>query len=398
MSQSQRSSAGRWIWSFLILAVVSLLFAVGWRRGFELVMGPPPSDPVEARRTARVVDTDPELDPELVAAQFEPDLEMEDEADEVEPLLAFDGERRPRREPVDGIDDDLEEVATVISAGYEEDAATTARDGRKDHSGKAAAGGSGKTAVIAGRNTETSSAAAGEETTTSARGTPLLKISEIDALEARGELIEAQLALSRWYWRVPAERERLMPRLNKLAQSLYFSPQPHFYEPYVVKSGDQLRVVSQQYKLSWEYLAKLNRVDARKIRMGQRLKVVPGPFAAMVTLGRYELVLHLNGSFVKSYRVGIGKDGTTPVGTFTVKNKMADPTYYGPEGVISHDDPTNPLGERWIDIGDSYGIHGTIDPDSIGKSESRGCIRLLNSDAEEVYDFLVIGSEVKIQR
>jgi hypothetical protein len=92
------------------------------------------------------------------------------------------------------------------------------------------------------------------------------------------------------------------------------------------------------------------------------------------------------------------KDGTTPLGTFTVRNKMVDPTYYGPEGVIAHDDPRNPLGERWIDIGDGYGIHGTIEPASIGRNESRGCIRLLNSDVEEVYDFLVVGSEVKIER
>jgi len=183
-----------------------------------------------------------------------------------------------------------------------------------------------------------------------------------------------------------------------MAQALYFSPQPMYYEPYVVKAGDQLRVVGQRYKLSWEYIARLNQVDARKIRMGQKLKIVPGPFAAAIFLDRYELVVHQNGSFVKSYRVGVGKDGTTPLGTFTVKNKMVDPTYYGPEGVIAHDDPNNPLGERWIDIGDGYGIHGTIEPASIGKNESRGCIRMLNSEVEEVYDFLVIGSEVKIQK
>jgi lipoprotein-anchoring transpeptidase ErfK/SrfK len=132
--------------------------------------------------------------------------------------------------------------------------------------------------------------------------------------------------------------------------------------------------------------------------MGQKLKIVPGPFAAIIFLDRYELVVHQDGSFVKSYRVGVGKDGATPLGDFTVKNKMIDPTYYGPEGVLPHDDPNNPLGKRWIDIGDSYGIHGTIDPASIGKNESRGCIRMLNSDVEEVYDFLVIGSEVKIQK
>ena len=77
--------------------------------------------------------------------------------------------------------------------------------------------------------------------------------------------------------------------------------------------------------------------------------------------------------------------------------KLVDPTYYGPDGVIAHDDPANPLGERWIDIGNSYGIHGTIDPASIGKSESQGCIRLHNDDVEAVYDLLTIGSEVVIR-
>ena len=54
--------------------------------------------------------------------------------------------------------------------------------------------------------------------------------------------------------------------------------------------------------------------------------------------------------------------------------------------------------QRWIDLGDSYGIHGTIDPDSIGKAASRGCIRLRDKDIVEVYDFLVKGSEVVIRK
>jgi lipoprotein-anchoring transpeptidase ErfK/SrfK len=65
--------------------------------------------------------------------------------------------------------------------------------------------------------------------------------------------------------------------------------------------------------------------------------------------------------------------------------------------VVANDDPENPLGERWIDIGDSFGIHGTNEPDSIGKAESRGCLRLRHDDVIELYDFLVIGSEVRIE-
>jgi len=64
------------------------------------------------------------------------------------------------------------------------------------------------------------------------------------------------------------------------------------------------------------------------------------------------------------------------------------------------DDPKNPLGEFWIGLVGTegaaldkhgYGIHGTIDPDSIGKQASLGCIRLKNEDVAVVYEMLVEG-------
>jgi LysM repeat protein len=300
----------------------------------------------------------------------------------------------------DGADEPAEEAPPKIAkVGFEEETPPSKSGPQADPANGRNSSGANKPAVAA-RPTDSTKAIGSSRNgaATLTRGAPLMDRDRIEKLIEEGEYVEAQKELSRWYWQNPDEEENLLPQLNKMAQALYFSPQPMYYEPYVVKPGDQLRVVGQRYKISWEYIARLNRVDARKIRMGQKLKVVPGPFAATIFLDRYELVVHQNGSFVKSYPVGVGKDGTTPVGTFTVKNKMVDPTYYGPEGVIAHDDPVNPLGERWIDIGDSYGIHGTIDPESIGKNESRGCIRMLNSDVEEVYDVLVIGSEVKIQK
>ncbi|MFN7803492.1 MAG: L,D-transpeptidase family protein [Planctomycetaceae bacterium] len=223
-------------------------------------------------------------------------------------------------------------------------------------------------------------------------------LAAIDDLIAANDYVEAQRELSRLFFSQPRERGAIQSRLNKLSQSLYFAPQPSFHEPYVVQAGDQLRSIGKKYKLSWEYLAKLNRVAPSRIREGQKLKVMQGPFGVRVSLSRFELVLHLDGSYVKHYKVGVGKDGASPVGTFLVKNKQVDPTYYGPDGVIRHDDPENPLGEHWIDIGDSFGIHGTNEPDSIGKAESKGCIRMKNEDVAELYDFLVVGSEVKIER
>ena len=224
------------------------------------------------------------------------------------------------------------------------------------------------------------------------------QLATIDRMIDGGEEIAAHKKLSAWYWNHPESRPLFQQRIEELAKSIYFSPQPHYEDAYTIQPGDQLRKIAAQYKLSWQYLARLNQVNPRKIRFGQKLKVVRGPFDAVVDLSDYQLTVLCHGQYVRQYRVGIGKDGTSPIGKFTVQDKLEDPVYYGPDGVIANDDPQNPLGERWIDIGDSFGIHGTIDPQSIGKSESRGCIRMLNEDVAEVYDFLTIGSTVWIRR
>jgi LysM repeat protein len=226
----------------------------------------------------------------------------------------------------------------------------------------------------------------------------LMELTEIEQLLNDEQDVKALQELTRRYWKVPSERETLRPRMEELSTRIFFSPQPHYFEPHVIQANEQLRNIAKKYSLSWEYLARLNNADPKRIRYGQRLKVVPGPFHVLVNIRAHELIVHTNGCYVKRYRVGCGKDRSTPVGTFKVLNKMVNPTYYGPEGVIKADDPVNPLGERWIDIGDSYGIHGTHEPDSIGQDKSRGCVRMLNEDVAEVYDFLIVGGEVKIQK
>lgn len=219
----------------------------------------------------------------------------------------------------------------------------------------------------------------------------------IDQLIQQGKIIDAHKRLSKIYWKQPQLYPVIKSRIEETARMIYFSPQPHFMTPHEIEPGDQLRKVSKQYQIPWEYLSKLNRIDPRKIRPGQKLKVIKGPFSVFVDLSDFTLTVHAHGYFVKRYAIGTGKDHSTPTGKFLVKDKLVDPTYYGPEGVIANDDPTNPLGERWIDIGDSYGIHGTINPASIGKAESKGCLRMHNQDVAEVYDMLGIGSEVVIR-
>jgi lipoprotein-anchoring transpeptidase ErfK/SrfK len=59
--------------------------------------------------------------------------------------------------------------------------------------------------------------------------------------------------------------------------------------------------------------------------------------------------------------------------------------------------PDNPLGARAIYLGSSiYRIHGTNEPESIGKAASSGCIRMLNEDVSELYQHVKIGARVTV--
>ncbi len=54
------------------------------------------------------------------------------------------------------------------------------------------------------------------------------------------------------------------------------------------------------------------------------------------------------------------------------------------------------LGTHRLEMGDGYGIHGTDAPESIGKSVSHGCVRLLNADIDKLYDMVSVGTPVFI--
>jgi len=108
--------------------------------------------------------------------------------------------------------------------------------------------------------------------------------------------------------------------------------------------------------------------------------------------------------------VGLGEKGSTPDGNFIVKkgSKLTNPPWTNPRTGEHFDanDPKNPIGKFWIGlegVGDSstctgYGIHGTIDPDSIGQQRSMGCVRMGAEDIAMMFELMGEQlSTVKIQ-
>ncbi|MFO0425931.1 MAG: L,D-transpeptidase family protein [Planctomyces sp.] len=225
------------------------------------------------------------------------------------------------------------------------------------------------------------------------------KLRQIDQFYRDDRILEAHAELSRLYWNQPASRAILRSRIDHTANLIYGSPDVQFNEPCLVEYGDTLESIAKKHKISWQYLAMLNRTTPESLQAGQSLKIVEGPFSAVVDLHDFSMTIHAHGWYVHRYTIGTGKDNRTPIGEFTVQDKLENPVWYNPDGgVVEADDPENPLGEYWIGIGNHIGIHGTIDPDSIGQAQSRGCIHLADDDIEEVFNLLDIGSKVLIRK
>ena len=115
-----------------------------------------------------------------------------------------------------------------------------------------------------------------------------------------------------------------------------------------------------------------------------------------------------DGKLLGFYPATIGStEKPAPSGTFEVRRVAYNPDYhYNPKfawkGVKAKEPltikpgPNNPVGLVWIDLtAPSYGIHGTPEPDKIGKTESHGCIRLTNWDALDLAGMVHKGTVVK---
>ena len=226
----------------------------------------------------------------------------------------------------------------------------------------------------------------------------------------RGELSESLLLLSRWHGDpslLPTEKAELDDTLGRLAGTVIYSPE-HFIEAaYVVQPGDTLESIGKKFQVSWQLLAKINGITQRgALRAVRELKVVRGPFSAIVSLNDRELTLMLGGRYAGRFSIGIGQDYPQMEGRWVVQQKQINPTYYGRDRTIDADDPENPLGEHMVGLAkeyggsptDVFGIHGTNDPSSIARDDPRGFIRLAPADAGDVFDILSVGSRVFIRR
>jgi lipoprotein-anchoring transpeptidase ErfK/SrfK len=125
--------------------------------------------------------------------------------------------------------------------------------------------------------------------------------------------------------------------------------------------------------------------------------IATAPRRIIVSIADRRLVVVERDQILAAFPVAVGAPTSpSPVGTFTVINRVANPTYYRP-GTVIPPGPRNPIGTRWIGLSQKgYGIHGTDAPSSIGYAMSHGCIRLLNADVERLFEQVRAGDIVEL--
>jgi len=209
---------------------------------------------------------------------------------------------------------------------------------------------------------------------------------------AKGNFREVLEKLSVWYDKpqLTAEEQRqLTELLDQVAGTVIYSREHRLERPYVVASGDTLPRIARAYGVPWQLLAKINGIaDPEHLEPGRELKVVRGPFDAVIRLDRCEMTLMLQDLYAGRFRIGIGRVGDIErlEGTYQVEDK------------IVNDHATSPTGRYVIRLSDDVALHGTDDPRDVGTRDAPGSICLGDRDIEDVHDILSIGSRVKILR
>jgi lipoprotein-anchoring transpeptidase ErfK/SrfK len=222
------------------------------------------------------------------------------------------------------------------------------------------------------------------------------KLKEADDYETAREKASAALE------QTANESARAAARdvLGDVDMGLLFSERPMPEKTdYTVQSGDSIAKLANKFGTTLELISKGNDLKGSNIRIGDRLRIFSGKFSVKVDKTDNILDLYLNDKFFKRYQVGTGQYSKTPVGTFKITDRVAQPTWWRDDGkAIPFGDPENLLGTHWLSLDiRGYGIHGTWQPETIGKQSSAGCIRLLNEDVEQLYTVLPIGTPVTIE-
>jgi lipoprotein-anchoring transpeptidase ErfK/SrfK len=225
-------------------------------------------------------------------------------------------------------------------------------------------------------------------------------IVQIKELQEKGKSLEVKAIYQRLINEFPDSNEALnwQKAVENINIRLLFSSDPAPKSiVYQIKPGDTLERIAKEFKTTSELIKKSNNLSSDKIFPGRKLKVWTEPFSIVVDKSQNTLMLKTSEEIIKTYIVSTGSNNSTPVGNFKIINKIANPTWFKAGAVVAPESPENILGSRWLGFDlPGYGIHGTVDPQNLGKQVTQGCVRMQNAEVEELYTIVPVGTVVTI--
>ena len=163
-----------------------------------------------------------------------------------------------------------------------------------------------------------------------------------------------------------------------------------------VKAGDTLGAIALRYHSTVEGIRHFNGLKNDRIRTGQKLKVIPGPWRIRVIGSELALEQSRNGKWLLFKRFAADANGVA--GTFAVVSRHFHPLWHDAQGrQFAYGEPENPYGEYLLRLaprGDTArrrrkgsGIHAVADKSPARKS--CGCIHVFNTRDIELLYYLV---------
>src|SRR3990172_9414111 len=162
---------------------------------------------------------------------------------------------------------------------------------------------------------------------------------EIQGSLERQELVQAHAKLSQWYRNPtlsPVEAQQVETLLSQLAGTVVYSTEHRLEPPYTVHAGDTLQTIAQQFEIPWQLLAKINGVPAADmVQPGQQLKVIRGPFAAVVELQKSQLTLLLDGRYAGQFPITVDPAAVQTEGEWVIEQKLVNPSTTAVSGIVN---------------------------------------------------------------
>lgn len=216
-------------------------------------------------------------------------------------------------------------------------------------------------------------------------------------LEA-GRYAEALAILSVWFddnSLSPEENRQLETLLGQLAGTVIYSPQDMLLPPHIVAAGETLETIARPLDVPWKLLAKINGVGPEGLVSGQAIKVLRGPFDAVVSVSRRRLSLQVGGRYAGTFAVAIGRGFSARTGSSVQFLEVKGDTNLasGPVPVAYQ-----PSQHSAIMLSDNLRIEPAAEPGFVASSPDEQVLLVSTADYADLVDILGPGSQLLVRQ